>query len=74
MLLRARWARDDRDPSGLYTPLRSGNSNCRQRGILIVANHTAMSLARNGRPLASSKIRWFKVRRCRNPVRQSAAS
>ena len=34
----------------------------------------AMSLARNGSPLANSKIRWFKVRRCRNPVRHSAAS
>ena len=35
---------------------------------------TDISLARNGRPLASSKTRWFQVRRCRNPVRPSAAS
>ena len=34
-----RWARYDRDSSGLYTTLGTGNSNCRQRGILIVANH-----------------------------------
>ena len=38
-LSRARWARYDRDSSGLYTTLGPGNSNCRQRGILIVANH-----------------------------------
>ena len=37
-LSRARWARYDRDSSGLYTTLGPGNSNCRQRGILIVAN------------------------------------
>jgi hypothetical protein len=34
----ARWAGIDRDPSGLYTTLGPGNSNCRRRGILIVAN------------------------------------
>ena len=34
----------------------------------------AISAARNGRPLANSKMCWFKPRRSRSPVMQSAAS